>query len=219
MKKILTLLLVIITSVGYSQPIDYSNFDDKLADKALAEAFLHFRDTIPPAYADGRLWADYFPEMKTHPDLTLLVWSDNVSELISKPNCYEMVRLDLKYKNKHPDREEWWLREENTEIFSVETYKNVKDPQIRELLTNTDAVGYTECVIFSPNHRSTYQELAADLIKCWDNSFSHRMFMRGTYYQKYSFDTYNLKVLGLFACSVSYNPYSKSTYAALNIIY
>jgi len=217
MKKITIILLTLITLSSYSQPIDYSNFDDKLADKALAEAFLHFRDTIFQ-FSDGRLWLDYYPALKTHPDLALPVWSDKIYELISKPNCYEMTRLDLKYNNKHPDREEWWFKKGIQQIFAIETYKNVKSPQMRELLTNTHG-RYCENIMFSPNHRSTYQELATAFIICWDNSPTHSSLMRATYYDVYSFDNYNIKVRGIFACSISYNSYSKSTYAALNFIH
>ena len=46
MKKLITLLLVLVTLNGYSQPIDYNNFDSKRAEEVLLETFQHFRDTI-----------------------------------------------------------------------------------------------------------------------------------------------------------------------------
>ena len=42
MKKLITLLLVLVTLNSYSQPIDYNNFDNEIATLRLKEAFLNF---------------------------------------------------------------------------------------------------------------------------------------------------------------------------------
>ena len=65
MKKLITLLLVLVALNSYSQPIVYNNFDSKRAEEVLFETFQHFRDTIQ-YYVTGDLISEVLKDIPNY---------------------------------------------------------------------------------------------------------------------------------------------------------
>ena len=70
MKKLITLLLVLVSLNGYSQtPIDYNNFDTDLASQILGQKFIEFRDTITQYGHGATLFDGWLPYLEDNRDL------------------------------------------------------------------------------------------------------------------------------------------------------
>ena len=213
MKKLITLLLVLVTLNGYSQtPIDYDNFDREVAEFHLREAFLHFRDTITKMGYDKERFILY-PELLKDKSLDIPIWSDKVYELISKHNCD--ILTNIKDDVYHVDREKWWEDPKTQKLFVEEKYKHIEDEKIRESITE---VGYSENALFTTKKFTTYEELATALINQWENSYYHKCLQRRNMFCTYLYRSHNIIVKDLFACSVTYNPSTKCVHSVINFI-
>ena len=212
MKNLITLLIVLFSLNGFTQKIDYTNFDNDLATKALAEAFLNFRDTID-CYGGGKKWNVTHPVVDSFPEMNKPRWSDWVYENISLPNCVEMSN-NAKNVLYHVDRTDWYKG--NEQLVRDVYYEGV--PNVPQIIVRNARLRYSENIFMYTGEKETYQELATHMIVLWENSTHHRNAQRGLLYDTFSYKEYGLKIQDLFACCVIYNPYTKTTRSSINFI-
>ena len=212
MKNLLFFLCVTITIVGYGQKIDYKNFDQNVATKILAETFLKFRDTID-CFQSRTKWLIVYPESSLFPEMNKPKWSDWVYENISLFNTKEMINHPYN-EAYHVDREEWYLS--NKDVVRKEYYRGIKNVP-NERIENA-FLSYSENTFSSNSHEETYQDLANNIIKAWEESITHSSAMRGLFYDTFSYKRYKLKIQDLFACCVMYNPSTRLTKGSINFI-
>jgi len=192
--------------------IDYNNFDQNLATKALAKAFLNFRDTID-CFQSGEKWETSYPETKLFPELTKPRWSDWVYQNISLHNTKEMIKNPYN-KAYHVDREKWYLS--NKDLVRKEYYKGIKN--VPTNYVEGSFLTYSENTVCYGGQMETYQDLANLIIKTWDESISHSCALRGSTHDVFGYSFYGLKIQDMFACCVMYNPNTKLTKASINFI-
>jgi len=212
MKKIITSLILLVSLNGYSQPIDYNNFDNKRAEEVLFETFQHFRDTIQ-YYGTGILISTKLNDIPNYRDKMKLYWSDRVYNLISKPNTEEVIRQNRLH---HVDRQSWWDDENNKKPFAEDVY--VKHDG--EFGIPVYSLNYTENGLYSTQKYKTYQEMAIDMILVWESSDIHKCAQRSNL-----FDTYEYRVWGddkitsksQMACCVRYE--KGKFWAFMNFVY
>lgn len=167
MKLFIVFYFLFIFSNLSAQKIDYNNFNNELASKVLFEELNKFRDTITVTGA-GLPFEEVWPKVKKHPELRKLYWSDDVHNLISKPNITENI---IKNRLHHVNRRDWWNIEKNREIFLKDMFLNYKS-------TTDDFLIYSENIGYSTETFETYQEMAKFMIESWDKSFMHRCLQR-----------------------------------------
>lgn len=204
-------LSLFLSFVGLTQKIDYSNFDSKRASEVLAETFLSFRDTITTHHLklEGYKISDISPEMNTCPSLRKLRWSDWLYTNLSTKNCSEILAMGNKMS--HSDKTEWVKSNKQT-ISSIgkSNVKGLKKSEVRLM--------YFENMYQSTCQFETYQELAIHIISSWDKSELHSAIMRSNNYSINEYKNNKVVMTALFSCSVQYNPTTKYTKSALNII-
>jgi len=159
-----------------AQKIDYNNFDTRQASLVLFEKMNQFRDTITLT-GYGKLldsaWHDILPN---NHQILQFTWSETLYQTVAVQNASELVRQQKLF---HVDREEWWNDMTNQAMFMDEVYPY---KQKGFNLTLSENAGYT-------THRfDTYQELAAHLILCWEDSYLHRCAQRGVLVNTYFYE-------------------------------
>jgi hypothetical protein len=211
MKKLMTLLLVLVTLNGYSQKIDYDNFDSKRAEEVLFETFQHFRDTIQ-YYVTGVLISEKLKDIPNYDEKRKLYWSDRVYNLISKPNTEENVRQNRLH---HVDRVDWWYDLDNKQPFIEDVY--VKYDTGFDLPEN---LHYKENGLVSYKKYETYQEMATHMIKVWESSPIHKGTQRSNLFSTYQYKTWGddkVKMKSQVACCVRYE--HGKFWAFINFVY
>jgi hypothetical protein len=196
---------------GISQKIDYANFDSKRASEVLAETFLNFRDTITYHHLKlaGYKISDISPEMNTCPSLRKLRWSDWLYTNLSVKNCSEIIAMGNKMK--HSDKTEWVKSNKKTiSDIAMKNVKGLKKSEIRLM--------YTENLYQHTGQFETYQDMAISIIETWDKSELHSAIMRSKNFSNIEYKDNKVIMTALFSCSIQYNPSTKYTKAALNII-
>lgn len=211
MKNLILFLLINVNI--YSQPIDYDNFDNKTAEKVLFETFLKFRDTIT-RYGNGLLLSDELGMIPNYKEKMKLYWSDKVYNLISKPNTEEVVRQNRLH---HVDRESWWNANiDNKKLFVDDIYIKYNTPFEKPVRLLT----YSENGVSSNVKYKTYQEMATDMILCWESSANHRCAQRAPLFSIYPYEKYgdkNVIIKSQSACCVRYA--HGKLWAFINFIY
>ena len=195
----------------FSQKIDYFNFNSKRASEVLAETFLSFRDTITTHHLKltGYNISDISPEMNSCPSLRKLRWSDWLYTNLSTKNCSEIIAMGNKMS--HSDKTEWVKS-------NKQTISNIAKSNVKGLKKSEVRLMYCENMYQSTCQFSTYQDLAIHIINSWDKSELHSAFMRSNNYSINEYRNNKVVMTALFSCSVLYNPSTKYTKAALNII-
>lgn len=211
MKNLITLLFILTSLSGVSQKIDYTNFDNDLATKALAEAFLNFRDTID-SYGHGKKWTEFHPEVDSLSHINKPRWSDWVYETFSLPNCEKMAK-DGNNVPYHVDVKDYFRS--NIDLVRKEYYEGTNAPQNYK---ENSRLSYSENAISFNGKRDTYQDLANEMILCWEGSTYHRNAQRGLFFDTFGYSEYGLEIQDMFACSVIYNPQTGLTKAVINFI-
>ena len=220
MKKLITLLLVLVTLNSYSQPIDYNNFDTEIATLRLKEAFLNFRDTMT-TYGSNNEYKhlDDYPVLNEKKHLIFPRWSEWVYKNISIPNTTELSNTTSLY---HPDIEEWLElhQEDMVNAYYKDYYKGDKNLQ---WFKETSYITYSENAIRVPielveDRYITYEDLATTIILTYEKSKNHRCQQRSPMLR-------NGKILGLngvtnaiFGCHVMYNNKTKQVKSTINFI-
>tara|TARA_R110002020_G_C15947768_1_gene745315 strand:+ start:38 stop:673 length:636 start_codon:yes stop_codon:yes gene_type:complete len=211
MKKLITLLLVLVTLNGYTQPIDYNNFDSKRAEEVLFETFQHFRDTIQ-YYVTGKIISEKLKDIPNYNEKRKLYWSDRVYNLISKPNTEENVRQNRLH---HVDRVDWWYDLKNKKPFSEDVY--IKYDTGFDI---PDNLHYMENGLISYKKFDTYQEMASHMIKVWESSPMHKGTQRSNLFDTYEYRTWGddkVTMKSQVACCVRYS--HGKHWAFINFIY
>jgi len=154
MKRILSTIIVLIVTIQfYGQTIDVNNFDEKLFEKILFHEMIEFRKSI------GK---------------DSLVWSDVLYSNISKSNTQKMIDENKLF---HPDQSDIWtidlknkLGDELVDKQKVKIFKS----QFNGPMFSTSEIAAKIPVSFV----TTYEELAARVIKGWDGSEYHSEIQR-----------------------------------------
>jgi hypothetical protein len=211
MKNLITLLFVLVSSITFSQKIDYDNFDEDLATKALAEAFLNFRDTFTHFTIDPKYKiSDVNPDMNNYPELRKLKWSDYLYTNVSDKNCETLLSSSDFY---HIDVKSWV--ESNVKVLTDDMFLGKNVPNVTYSLTG---VTYLENLYRSVNlYFETYEDLAKDIIFSWNESPGHCSTLRIGSYSRSKLKKYNLKIPGIFSVCVKYNKETKKVISSLNI--
>jgi hypothetical protein len=192
--------------------IDYNNFNSDLATKALAQAYLNFKDTAD-TFTSGEKFSSYTTEILTNPELKKARWSDWVYKTFSKPNT-EIMSKDPQNGFYHVDVEKKFLSDEN--LIRREYYRGVKN--VPKIMLKSRFLGYKENIYRTERNFETYQDLANSIIKCWDKSYLHSCVLRSICHDITCYKEYGIKVQNIFACCVMYNPKTKCTKACINFI-
>jgi hypothetical protein len=150
MKKLITLLLTLITLTTYSQVIDYNNFNAELIDSLVFVEINDYRES----YGNPKLvYSD--------------VLHDNLSTYITG------VLVDQQTAG-HPKGKHILNK------ISVDVYDEIQSQyQNKTLKYEVDAyseVSMLTCV--TPDRFVTYQDLAKYLVKSWDNSPGHQIIIK-----------------------------------------
>lgn len=211
MKSLSLFLSLFLSFVGLTQKIDYTNFDSKRASEVLAETFLSFRDTITTHHLKltGYKISDISPEMNTCPSLRKLRWSDWLYTNLSTKNCSEILAMGNKMS--HADKTEWVKS-------NKQTISNIGKSNVKGLKKSEVRLMYFENMYQSTYQFETYQELAIHIINSWDKSELHSAIMRSNNYSINEYKNNKVVMTALFSCSVQYNPLTKYTKSAFNII-
>jgi hypothetical protein len=77
---------------------------------------------------------------------------------------------------------------------------------------------YTENLYQHTGQFETYQDMAISIIETWDKSELHSAIMRSKNFSNIEYKDNKVIMTALFSCSIQYNPSTKYTKAALNII-
>ena len=217
MKKLITLLILLVTLNGYSQtPIDYDNFDTDLASQILGQKFIEFRDTITQYGHGATLFDGWLPYLEDNRDLLVPQWCDYLYKNLSKYNCGKMME-NKKHQAGHIDREKWFDSKQTRSDLGKILYGGTP------LLENEWSV-YTSSMRYRENSCSlrskfkTYEELALHIINGYENSIMHRCAQRGVIHDVTFYKYYNIKVYGLFSCCVMYDKETRVTKSVLNMI-
>ena len=217
MKKLITLLLVLVTLNGYSQtPIDYDNFSTEIATLKLKEAFLHFRDTITTygSYNEHK-HLDKYPILKEKKHLMLPRWSEWIYDNISVRNTKELIKTTSLY---HPDIKEWL---ENHHKDMVNAYYEGNIHEDVELFKETCVIMYSENAVRVPIKNNeirynTYEELATTILLTYETSMNHRCLQRSPMLS--SGFRFGDESNSIFACCVMYNKNTKQVKSTINFI-
>lgn len=150
MKKLITLLLTLITLTTYSQVIDYDNFDAELIDSLVFVEINEYRES----YGNPKL-----------------VYSDVLRDNLS---TYITGVLVEQQTAGHPKGKHILNK------ISVDVYDEIQSQyQNKTLKYEVDAyseVSMLTCV--TPDRFVTYQDLAKYLVKSWDNSPGHQIIIK-----------------------------------------
>tara|TARA_R100001198_G_C5127691_1_gene147405 strand:- start:72 stop:656 length:585 start_codon:yes stop_codon:yes gene_type:complete len=150
MKKLITLLLTLITLTTYSQVIDYNNFNAELIDSLVFVEINDYRES----YGNPKLiYSD--------------VLHDNLSTYITGVLVEQQTAGHPKGKH-------------ILNKISVDVYDEIQSQyQNKTLKYEVDAyseVSMLTCV--TPDRFVTYQDLAKYLVKSWDNSPGHQIIIK-----------------------------------------
>ena len=217
MKKLITLLLVLVTLNGYSQtPIDYDNFDSDLASKILGQRFIEFRDTITQFGHGASIFVDRLPYLKDNQDLLVPQWCDYLYENLSKYNCGKMME-NKRHEAGHIDREKWFDSEKTKSDLGEIMFKGTIIPESEwGIYTYSMRYGENSCSLQSKF--KTYEELALHIINGYENSIMHRCAQRGIIHDVTVYRSYGVKIYGLFSCCIMYDKETKITKSVLNMV-
>ena len=217
MKKLITLLILLVTLNGYSQtPIDYDNFDTDLASQILGQKFIEFRDTITQFGHGASIFVDRLPYLKDNRDLLVPQWCDYLYKNLSKYNCGKMME-NKKHQAGHIDREKWFKSKQTKSDLGKILYEGTIIPE-------SEWGAYTTCMRYRENSCSiggrfdTYEELGVYIISRYESSIMHRCAQRGVIHDATVYKHYNIKVYGLFSCCVMYDKETRVTKSVLNLI-
>jgi hypothetical protein len=148
MKKTLTILFVLITTLVSAQVIDYNNFDKKLFEKVLFDKLNEYRKLkgVEP-----------------------LLWSKTVYTQITVHQMEKMIKVDRLF---HPDMRPMWdslrvrqlIANESDKLVGVKTSVSICSGASMSLFENAYWTGKIN---------GTYDDLAVRTIKGWEQSFMH----------------------------------------------
>jgi hypothetical protein len=154
MKRVLSTIIVLIVTIQlYGQTIDVNNFDEKLFEKILFHEMIEFRKSI------GK---------------DSLVWSDVLYSNISKSNTQKMIDENKLF---HPDQSDIWTidlkNKLGDELVDKQKVKIFKSQFSGPMFSTSEIAAKIPVSLVT-----TYQELAARVIKGWDGSEYHREIQR-----------------------------------------
>jgi hypothetical protein len=150
MKKLLTILLLLVSSITYSQVIDYDSFDSHLVDSLVFVEINNYRESHgnPKLVYSG-------------------VLHDNLSTYITGVLVEQQTAGHPKGKH-------------ILNKISVDVYDEIQSKYINKTLKyEVDAyseVSILTCV--TPERFVTYQDLATYLVGSWDNSPGHQIIIK-----------------------------------------
>ena len=150
MKKLITILLLLISSVTYSQVIDYNSFDNHLIDSLVFFEINSYRAEVG------------------NPKL---VYSENLHNGLSKYITSILVRQQ---SAGHPDGKEA-LSEISKKVFS-EVQSRFSNKVLAYEVDSYAEVSLKTSK--KPDKFTTYQELAKYLVDLWKNSVGHDLMIR-----------------------------------------
>lgn len=214
--KTMILISFILPFLVFSQPIDYNNFDSKVAEKVLFEKLLVYRDTVK-TFASGVKISEYSKNIPNYKENTKWNWSEDVYKIFSRPNCNKIVSDNKLY---HVDVSNVLYSQKTCGIFAPLLYKDFP----KEFYTKNGfnqfeyrGVEYSENALRSTVKYKTYQEMADDMIDIWDDSPAHQAMMRRSFFSQTYAAEYNKIVHLQAACAVTYK--NGTFWATLNVVY
>lgn len=212
MKSVLVCLMMVMSVFGFTQKIDYENFDNGLATKALKDAYLVFMDTFTHFTTDPKFKIETTcPTFYNLPETRKIVWSDLLYKNVSYVSCSTLI---AKKEFDHLDFSSW-LNLNKTKMVNdyLSGFKSI--PKIDY---NYNYVSLEEVLFMCKNSNfETYQELANYMIKSWDKSPMHCGTIRFIPYDSYYYEVYNAKVISKFSCCVMYDKNTKEIKSCINI--
>ena len=148
MKKTLTILFVLITTLVSAQVIDYNNFDKKLFEKVLF---------------------DKLNECRKLKGVEPLLWSKTIYTQITTHQMEKMIKVDRLF---HPDMRPMWdslrvrhlIAKDSDQLVGVNTSISICSGASMRLFENAYWTGKIN---------GTYDDLAVRTIKGWEQSFMH----------------------------------------------
>lgn len=218
MKILASVFFVVFQSIVFGQPIDYNNFDTKLAEKVLFEKLLYYRDTVK-TFTSGIKIADYSKNIPNYKENSKWNWSEDVYKIFSRPNCNKICSDNRVY---HVDVESLVFSQKICGIFAPLIYKDFP----KEFYTKNGfnqlefrAVGYSENALssYSSVKYKTYQEMADHMIDVWDDSLPHQATLRWGFFSTTYTSLYNKIAHTQVACAVSYK--NGKFWSTLNVVY
>ncbi len=218
MKILASVFFVVFQSIVFGQPIDYNNFDTKLAEKVLFEKLLYYRDTVK-TFTSGIKIADYSKNIPNYKENSKWNWSEDVYKIFSRPNCNKICSDNRVY---HVDVESLVFSQKICGIFAPLIYKDFP----KEFYTKNGfnqlefrAVGYSENALssYSTIKYKTYQEMADHMIDVWDDSLPHQATLRWGFFSTTYTSLYNKIAHTQVACAVSYK--NGKFWSTLNVVY
>ena len=148
MKKLITILLTLVSLTVNSQVIDWDNFDSNIADSVLFVEMNKFRDSL---------------------GLPSLVYSKILHDNISVYSTGEMVK---EKKIFHPDKKD--VVKKYNSVIKTEVINNLNINPYNSLMVNPYEVGLGTFTKPGVTYLcTTYNELAKILIKQWCSSKPH----------------------------------------------
>jgi len=210
-----TMFVVCITLTMFCQTrIDYSNFNNDLATKALARKYIEYRDTVTQ-FSSGELFSNFRPEILEHPDLMIPKWSEYLYKNTSKPNCDIIIKEG--HNARHIDVSSWFYAEQTKYKIAVIKFQGSKVPK-SSWFSLSSQLSYWENACSLYDKFETYEELATYIIILWENSHSHKSHLRCISHCSVAYKNYGEKIYGLYSCRVVHDKSTGITKALLNFV-
>jgi uncharacterized protein YkwD len=148
MKKTLTILFVLITTLVSAQVIDYNNFDKKLFEKVLFNKLNEYRKLkgVEP-----------------------LLWSETIYTQITTHQMKKMIKVDRLF---HPDMRPMWDSLRVRHLIAKESDKLVGVKTSVSICSGASMTLY-ENAYWTVTIDGTYDDLAERAIKGWEKSYMH----------------------------------------------
>ena len=214
MKSVLVCLMMVMSVFGFTQKIDYENFDNTLATNALKNAYLTFMDTFTYFGRNPKNQIkDIDPQFYSLPETRKIGWSDFLYKNVSFVSCSTLIaRNEFDHLNFEP-----WLDEVKIKFVS----DNLKNhPSSPKKFYNTNHVSLTEVLFSCENCRSeTYEELAKHMIEVWDKSTMHAATIRCITYNSLYYEDFNEMVVSKFSCNVMYDKKNNKVLSCINLFH
>ena len=148
MKRIFSILLILITTLVNAQVVDYNNFDKKLFEKVLFNKLNEYR------------------KLK---GVETLLWSKTIYSQITVHQMKKMIKVDRLF---HPDMRPMWDSLRVRQLIANESDKLVG---VKTSVSICSGASMTLCenALWTGNIDGTYDDLAERAIKGWEQSFMH----------------------------------------------
>ncbi len=212
MKSVLVCFIMAVSVLGFSQKIDYQNFDESLATEALKKAFSNFRDTFSHFSTDPKFkLSEYCIDLANDSNLRKMRWSDYLYKNISTKNCERILLTNV---FEHTDVINWVKT--NRDLLLKEYLQGSYLPSVEK---QSARISYNENLfrVSNPDYE-TYDDLAKEIINLWCKSKLHAATLRSVGYSYGMYDRHGYKKTSLFSVCVIIDETTKTIVASLNLI-